>query len=72
MKANHLRRQRTIKVKLDGKTDTIKMIVRRVTSQANFIGWRVNVNNEVDWFCSFLTLNEVYDWAFARYIKNYR
>ena len=67
MKAPTMRRQKTIQV--DG--DAIKMVARRRTKQANFMGWRMNVNG-CEYWVSTLTVEEAFELAYVWYVKNFR
>lgn len=64
MRAPHFRKQRTVEVA--GKK--ISMVARRRTIQANFAGWNVSVNGR-DFHCNLLTVDEAFDYAFAKYVK---
>lgn len=47
----------------------VVMKLRPVSRQANFCGFRVNVNDEKDYFVGVLTEQEAFDRAFVRYTK---
>jgi hypothetical protein len=67
MKAPSSIKQRTINVN----GDIIKIKSRRKTSQANHVGFKVQVN-EHDYFFAVLTHSEAIEKAYVRYIKENR